>query len=40
MDYLVRFMQIHEDFHRAELESLATLASVDLRILEYSADVR
>ncbi|KAI9655373.1 MAG: hypothetical protein M1821_005520 [Bathelium mastoideum] len=38
MDYLVRFGQIHESFRTAELESLAALHGIELKILEYSSD--
>ena len=40
MDYLVRFAQTHEGFRLAELQSLAVLTGVDLKVLEYSSEVR
>ncbi|EOD52086.1 putative rna methylase protein [Neofusicoccum parvum UCRNP2] len=35
-EYLIRCVQVHESFRRAELESLATLAGVDLEFVSYS----
>ena len=35
MEYLIRFVQVHETFRRAEMESLAILANVSLEILNY-----
>ena len=40
MEYLVRLIQVHETFRVPELESLAQLEGVDLKIVEYSDDVR
>ncbi|KAL9090710.1 MAG: hypothetical protein Q9165_005198 [Trypethelium subeluteriae] len=38
MEYLVRFVQVHTDFHLAELESLASLHGIGLKVLEYRSD--
>ncbi|KAK2737168.1 hypothetical protein FQN57_000425 [Myotisia sp. PD_48] len=35
MECLVRFAQAHQDFRKAEIEALATLAAVDLEFLVY-----
>lgn len=40
MDYLIRFVQIHETFRKPEVETLAVLADVDVEFLSYSEDVR
>ncbi|KAL0261022.1 hypothetical protein SLS55_004714 [Diplodia seriata] len=37
-EYLVRCVQQHESFRKAELESLATLAGVEMDFLSYSED--
>ncbi|KAI5209656.1 tRNA guanosine-2'-O-methyltransferase [Aureobasidium subglaciale] len=36
MEYLIRLAQMHETFRKPELEALAVLHNVDLKILEYS----
>jgi len=36
MEYLVRFVQVHESFRRSELEALAVLADVNVEVLFYS----
>lgn len=36
MEFLVRFVQMHESFRKPELEALAILANVDMEIVEYS----
>lgn len=36
MEYLVRFVQVHESFRKPELEALAVLANVNLEFLSYS----
>ena len=36
MEYLVRFVQYHGSFRKPELEALASLADIDLKILDYS----
>jgi tRNA G10 N-methylase Trm11 len=38
-EYLVRLVQVHESFRKAELLALAELAGVELDILKYSEDV-
>ena len=40
MEYLIRFMHVHETFRRPELEALATLTGIDVEFLEYSPEVR
>jgi len=39
MDYMIRFMQIHESFRQPETEALATLAGIPLEWVFYSHDV-
>lgn len=39
MEYLVRFVQMHETFRRPELEALAILACIEMTIVHYSEDV-
>jgi len=39
MKYLIRFTQLHESFRLAEIQALATLANVDLKVLHYDAEV-
>lgn len=39
MDYLVRFVQVHESFRKPEIEALAVLANVDVGLLAYSERV-
>ncbi len=36
MEYLVRFVQVHESFRRSELQALAILAKVNVEVLFYS----
>ena len=36
MDYLIRFVQIHETFRRPEIQALATLAEINIELLDYS----
>ncbi|KAL1306786.1 hypothetical protein AAFC00_005447 [Neodothiora populina] len=38
MEYLVRFVQIHETFRLPELRSLSALAGVEVEVVEYSDD--
>lgn len=40
MDYLIKSAQQHESFRRPELEALAALARIDLKIVEYDPEVR
>lgn len=39
MNYLIRFLQVHETFRRPEVEALATLANVRVEFEEYSESV-
>jgi tRNA G10 N-methylase Trm11 len=39
IEYLVRLVQIHPNFRKAELEALATLAGVSLDIVVYDESV-
>lgn len=39
MDYLIRFVQIHESFHKPEVEALAILANVNVEFLFYDERV-
>lgn len=39
MDYLIRFIQVHESFRKPETDALADLAGLDLEWLFYSGDV-
>lgn len=36
MEYLIRFVQVHESFRKPEVEALAALAKVDIEFLDYS----
>ncbi|KAL1840677.1 hypothetical protein VTJ49DRAFT_227 [Mycothermus thermophilus] len=38
MDYLIRFSQSHETFRLPEIEALALLEGVDLKVISYSLD--
>ncbi|KAF2094878.1 tRNA guanosine-2'-O-methyltransferase [Rhizodiscina lignyota] len=38
MDYLVRFVQVHESFRRAELEALADLHNIKLDVVNYQSN--
>ena len=40
MDFLIRFVQIHETFRKPEIEALAVLANVNLEFLLYTESVR
>lgn len=40
MDYLIRLVQVHETFRRAELDALAVLGGVEVEIITYLEDVR
>lgn len=40
MEYLIRFVQIHETFRKPEIEALAILANVKVEFLSYSENVR
>ncbi|KAI9700209.1 MAG: hypothetical protein M1820_006877 [Bogoriella megaspora] len=36
--YLVRFVQVHEDFRKAELEALASLTHTAMEVVDYRSD--
>ena len=36
MEYLIRFVQIHESFRKPEVDALAALANVSVEVLFYS----
>ena len=36
MEYLIRFVQLHESFRKAEILALAELADVNVEVLIYS----
>ena len=38
-DYLIRLVQMHESFRKAEIQALAELAGVEVDIIEYHEDV-
>ena len=40
MDFLIRFVQVHESFRRPEIQALAVLANVNVEFLSYSENVR
>lgn len=40
MEYLIRFVQMHETFRRPEAQALATLAGINVEFLVYSEYVR
>ena len=40
MDYLIRFVQIHENFRRPEIEALAVVAQTNLELVDYTELVR
>lgn len=39
MEYLIRFIQVHETFRIPEIEALAELEGISLEIVSYSLDV-
>ena len=39
MEYLIRFVQTHETFRIAEIESLAVLEEIDLKVISYTTAV-
>jgi tRNA G10 N-methylase Trm11 len=39
MEYLIRFTQVHETFRLAEIEALAVLEDISLKIVSYSPTV-
>ena len=40
MDFLIRFVQIHETFRKPEIEALAVLTNINIEFLYYSESVR
>lgn len=40
MEYLIRFVQVHETFRKPEVEALAALANFRVEFLDYSECVR
>jgi tRNA G10 N-methylase Trm11 len=40
MDFLIRFVQVHEQFRQAEIEALGTIAGVLVEVISYSHKVR
>ena len=40
MNFLIRFVQHHESFRKAEIEALAELTHINIEWIEYSPDVR
>ena len=39
MDFLIRFVQVHETFRKPEIEALAVLANVNVEFLFYNESV-
>lgn len=39
MEYMIRFLQVHETFRLAEIQALATLEGINLEIVSYNIDV-
>lgn len=40
MEFLIRFVQVHETFRKPEIEALAALADINAEFLLYSENVR
>ena len=40
MEYLVRFVQMHETFRQPEIDALADLEGLEIDWVSYSEDVR
>lgn len=40
MDYLIRFVQMHETFRKPETDAIADLLGLELEWLSYTEDVR
>ena len=40
MDYLIRFIQMHESFRKPETDALAEMLGLGVRWIYYSEDVR
>ena len=39
MDFLIRFVQVHEQFRQAEIEALGTIVGVLVEVISYSNKV-
>lgn len=39
MDYLIRFSQSHETFRLPEIQALALIEGIGLKVISYSLDV-
>lgn len=39
MDYLIRFSQSHETFRLPEMQALALIEGIDLKVISYTLDV-
>lgn len=39
MDFIIRFVQLHETFRKHEIEALALLANVNVEFLFYTESV-
>ena len=39
MDYLIRFSQSHETFRLPEIQALAVIEGIDLKVVSYSLEV-
>ncbi len=39
MEFLIRFVQIHETFRKPEIEALAAVQDVDVEFLTYAESV-
>lgn len=39
MDYMIRFIQVHETFRLAEIKALAVLEGINLEIVSYNPNV-
>jgi tRNA G10 N-methylase Trm11 len=39
MDYLIRFSQSHETFRLPEIQALALIEGIDLKVVSYSLEV-
>jgi len=39
MEYLIRFSQSHETFRLPEIQALAVIEGVDLKVVSYSLEV-
>lgn len=40
MDFLIRSVQMHEDFRLAEIQALGVYASINIKVIYYSKTVR